>query len=170
VAKGAVAVVGPETREAVPQISGPWLVTADPARLVPYRRPGLRSSRARADPGRSPPAPRKFDGALCCRDLDARAIPRASSAPRYRFREQVYAGGNTTPEASDLLQHSTGHAGRRRGGGRNGGFLSDLAMGRVVAPSFVRVCTTDRDHLDYHETSTTTCGHAEEFDLLKPVR
>jgi UDP-N-acetylmuramoyl-L-alanyl-D-glutamate--2,6-diaminopimelate ligase len=173
VGRGAVAVVGPPPEAAGAGIPVPWLVTGAPrAALGPlaarvYRHPDREMVMA---------AVTGTNGKSTVATLLA-AIFEAAGRPAgflgtlgYRFRERTYAGGFTTPEASDLFR--TLRAMRDAGAGAVAMEVSShaLAMGRVAGAAFdVAVFTNlSRDHLDYHpDLEDYFAAKKRLFSLLK---
>ncbi|HEY4589414.1 MAG TPA: UDP-N-acetylmuramoyl-L-alanyl-D-glutamate--2,6-diaminopimelate ligase, partial [Thermoanaerobaculia bacterium] len=91
----------------------------------------------------------------------------------YRFRDRSYAGGHTTPEASDLFRILREM--RRDGAAAVAMEVSShaLAMGRVGGARFDAAVFTNltRDHLDYHQDfEDYFAAKRKLFDLLKPDR
>src|SRR6185312_450482 len=89
----------------------------------------------------------------------------------YRYHEHEYAGGHTTPEASDLFRILR----RMRGDGAAAVAMEvsshALAMGRVAGAEFDTAVFTNltRDHLDYHKDfDDYFAAKRKLFDLLKP--
>src|SRR6185295_424102 len=88
----------------------------------------------------------------------------------YRFRERTYAGGHTTPEASDLFRILRQM--RDDGAAAVAMEVSShaLAIGRVEGVSFDAAVFTNltRDHLDYHrDFADYFAAKRKLFDHLK---
>ncbi|HEX9941928.1 MAG TPA: UDP-N-acetylmuramoyl-L-alanyl-D-glutamate--2,6-diaminopimelate ligase [Thermoanaerobaculia bacterium] len=175
VEKGAVAVVGPEP-DAAAGLSVPWLLTADPRGVL-----GRLAARAYGHPDRELilAGVTGTNGKSTVAILVA-AILEAAGRPAgflgtlgYRFQERIYAGGHTTPEASDLFRTLR----RMRDDGAEAVAMEvsshALAMGRVAGASFDAAVFTNltRDHLDYHrDFEDYYAAKRKLFDLLKPGR
>ncbi|HEV7786634.1 MAG TPA: UDP-N-acetylmuramoyl-L-alanyl-D-glutamate--2,6-diaminopimelate ligase, partial [Thermoanaerobaculia bacterium] len=89
----------------------------------------------------------------------------------YRYHEHEYAGGHTTPEASNLFRILR----RMRADGAAAVAMEvsshALAMGRVAGAEFDTAVFTNltRDHLDYHKDfDDYFAAKRKLFDLLKP--
>jgi UDP-N-acetylmuramoyl-L-alanyl-D-glutamate--2,6-diaminopimelate ligase len=176
VAKGAVAVVGPEQGDAAKGLTVPWLVTADPRSIL-----GPLAAHAYGHPDRELvlAGVTGTNGKSTVATLIA-AILGAAGRPAgflgtlgYRFQERSYAGGHTTPEASDLFKILR----RMRDDGAAAVAMEvsshALAMGRVGGASFDAAVFTNltRDHLDYHrDFEDYYAAKRKLFDLLKPDR
>ncbi len=174
VARGAIAVVGQEPGAAAATLDIPWLVTADPRSML------------------GPLAARVYDhpdgelilagvtgtnGKSTVATLLAAIFEAAGRAAGflgtlgYRFRDRGYAGGHTTPEASDLFR--TLRRMRQDGAEAVAMEVSShaLAMGRVEGASFDAAVFTNltRDHLDYHrDFEEYFAAKRKLFDHLKP--
>jgi UDP-N-acetylmuramoyl-L-alanyl-D-glutamate--2,6-diaminopimelate ligase len=174
VANGAVAIVGPDTGETNPQPAVPWLMTADPRAVL-----GPLAARAYGHPERelilagvTGTNGKSTVATLLAAILDAAGHPAGFLGTLgYRFREHVYAGGHTTPEASDLFRILR----RMRGDGAAAVAMEvsshALAMGRVAGAAFDTAVFTNltRDHLDYHrDFDDYFAAKRKLFDLLKP--
>lgn len=173
VAKGAVAIVGPEPGE-VQGLSVPWLTAADPRAVL-----GPLAARAYGHPERelilagvTGTNGKSTVATLLTAILDAAGHPAGFLGTLgYRFREHLYAGGHTTPEASDLFRLLR----RMRGDGAAAVAMEvsshALAMGRVTGAGFDTAVFTNltRDHLDYHKDfDDYFAAKRKLFDLLKP--
>ncbi|HEV7507246.1 MAG TPA: UDP-N-acetylmuramoyl-L-alanyl-D-glutamate--2,6-diaminopimelate ligase [Thermoanaerobaculia bacterium] len=173
VAKGAVAVVGPDSA-AVEGLSVPWLVTADPRAVL-----GPLAARAYGHPERelilagvTGTNGKSTVATLLTAILDAAGHPAGFLGTLgYRYHEHLYAGGHTTPEASDLFRLLR----RMRGDGAAAVAMEvsshALAMGRVAGAEFDTAVFTNltRDHLDYHrDFDDYFAAKRKLFDLLKP--
>ncbi|HSK78116.1 MAG TPA: Mur ligase family protein, partial [Thermoanaerobaculia bacterium] len=154
VAKGAVAVIGPAP-EPDQEAGVPWLVTDDPRALL-----GPLAARAYDHPDREllMAGVTGTNGKSTVATLLV-AIFEAAGHPAgflgtlgYRFRDRTYAGGHTTPEASELFRILR----RMRSEGARAVAMEvsshALAFGRVSGASFDAAVFTNltRDHLDYH--------------------
>jgi len=174
VAKGAVAVIGPDSGEAVPELSVPWLVTADPREIL-----GPLAARAYGHPERelilagvTGTNGKSTVATLLAAILDAAGHPAGFLGTLgYRFRVHLYSGGHTTPEASDLFRILR----RMRDDGAAAVAMEvsshALAMGRVAGAAFDTAVFTNltRDHLDYHrDFDDYFAAKRKLFDLLKP--
>jgi UDP-N-acetylmuramoyl-L-alanyl-D-glutamate--2,6-diaminopimelate ligase len=176
VAAGAVAVVGPEPGEAAAGLDVPWLSTADPRSVL-----GPLAARVYGHPDEELvlAGVTGTNGKSTVATLIA-AIFEAAGRPAgflgtlgYRFRERTYAGGHTTPEASDLFR--TLRRMRQDGAEAVAMEVSShaLAMGRVGGASFDAAVFTNltRDHLDYHrDFEDYFAAKRKLFDHLKPGR
>jgi len=174
VARGAVAVVGPEPGGAAAGLGVPWLVTAEPrAVLGPlaahvYGHPDeeLILAGVTGTNGKSTVA------TLIAAILDAAGRPAGFLGTLgYRFGARTYAGGHTTPEASDLFR--TLRRMRDDGAAAVAMEVSShaLDMGRVAGVSFDAAVFTNltRDHLDYHhDLEDYFAAKRKLFDHLKP--
>jgi len=134
--------------------------------LGPLAARGIRSSRARRDPGRSQRTTAS-DGSN--RGRDTRRGGHFQRLPRplgYRFRERC-TQAVTRPQRPRTCPHSPAHARRRRGGGRHGGFISRYGDGTGGAPRSIRPYSqTTRDQPGLDATSTTTSRPSGKlFDL-----
>jgi len=169
--KGAVAVIGPEP-ETRPDV--PWLVTADPRGVL-----GPLAARAYGHPDRemilagvTGTNGKSTVATLIVAVLEAAGRPAGFLGTLgYRFRDHSYAGGHTTPEASDLFRLLR----RMRGDGAEAVAMEvsshALAMGRVGGAAFDTAVFTNltRDHLDYHpDFEDYFAAKRRLFDLLKP--
>ena len=177
VAKGTVAVVGSEpdeVNEAAPGLVVPWLVTADPRAVL-----GPLAARAYGHPDRelilagvTGTNGKSTVATLLTAILDAAGHPAGFLGTLgYRFRDHPYAGGHTTPEASDLFRILR----RMRDDGAAAVAMEvsshALAMGRVAGAAFDTAVFTNltRDHLDYHrDFDDYFAAKRKLFDLLKP--
>ncbi|MBW8878233.1 MAG: UDP-N-acetylmuramoyl-L-alanyl-D-glutamate--2,6-diaminopimelate ligase [Acidobacteria bacterium] len=172
VTKGAVAVVGPG--EAAPDLAVPWLVTADPRAVL-----GPLAARAYGHPDRelilagvTGTNGKSTVATLLTAILDAAGHPAGFLGTLgYRYRDHPYAGGHTTPEASDLFRILR----RMRDDGAAAVAMEvsshALAMGRVAGAAFDTAVFTNltRDHLDYHrDFDDYFAAKRKLFDLLKP--
>ncbi len=174
VAAGAVAVLGPEPGEAAVDV--PWLVAEDPRALLGplaalvYGQPDreLILAGVTGTNGKSTVA------TLIAAILDAAGHPAGFIGTLgYRFRDRTYAGGHTTPEASDLFRILREM--RQDGAEAVAMEVSShaLAMGRVGGAQFDAAVFTNltRDHLDYHKDfEDYFAAKRKLFDLLKPER
>jgi UDP-N-acetylmuramoyl-L-alanyl-D-glutamate--2,6-diaminopimelate ligase len=173
VAKGAVAVIGPDSG-AAEGLPVPWLVTADPRAVL-----GPLAARAYGHPERelilagvTGTNGKSTVATLLAAIFDAAGHPAGFLGTLgYRFREHVYAGGHTTPEASDLFRILR----RMHGDGAAAVAMEvsshALAMGRVAGAAFDTAVFTNltRDHLDYHrDFDDYFAAKRKLFDLLKP--
>lgn len=174
VAKGAVAVIGPEPESARPDV--PWLVTDDPRGVL-----GPLAARAYGHPDRELvlAGVTGTNGKSTVATLLV-AIFEAAGRPAgflgtlgYRLGERAYAGGHTTPEASDLFRILR----RMRDDGAAAVAMEvsshALAMGRVGGASFDAAVFTNltRDHLDYHrDMEDYFAAKRQLFGMLKPGR
>lgn len=174
VASGAVAVVGPESGTASAGLDVPWLVTGDPRALL-----GPLAARVYGHPdtelvlaGVTGTNGKSTVATLIAAIFEAAGRPAGFLGTLgYRFRQQTYAGGHTTPEASDLFRILRRM--RDDGAGAVAMEVSShaLAMGRVGGASFdVAVFTNlTRDHLDYHrDFEDYFAAKRKLFDQLKP--
>ncbi|MFL6194937.1 MAG: UDP-N-acetylmuramoyl-L-alanyl-D-glutamate--2,6-diaminopimelate ligase [Thermoanaerobaculia bacterium] len=174
VAAGAVAVVGPEPGEAAQGISVPWLVADDPRGLL-----GLLAARVYRHPdqelilaGVTGTNGKSTVATLLAAILDAAGRPAGFIGTLgYRFRDKAYAGGHTTPEASDLFRLLRQM--RDDGAGAVAMEVSShaLAMGRVGGACFDAAVFTNltRDHLDYHKDfEDYFAAKRKLFSMLKP--
>jgi UDP-N-acetylmuramoyl-L-alanyl-D-glutamate--2,6-diaminopimelate ligase len=174
VAKGAVAVVAPESGEPALGLSVPWLVTADPRAVL-----GPLAARAYGHPERelilagvTGTNGKSTVATLLTAILDAAGHPAGFVGTLgYRYHEHVYAGAHTTPEASDLFRILR----RMQGDGAAAVAMEvsshALAMGRVAGAEFDTAVFTNltRDHLDYHrDFDDYFAAKRKLFDLLKP--
>jgi UDP-N-acetylmuramoyl-L-alanyl-D-glutamate--2,6-diaminopimelate ligase len=172
-AKGAVAVVGPDCG-VVEGLSVPWLVAADPRAVL-----GPLAARAYGHPERNlilagvtGTNGKSTVATLLTAILEAAGHPAGFLGTLgYRFGEQIYAGGHTTPEASDLFRILR----RMHGDGATAVAMEvsshALAMGRVAGAAFDTAVFTNltRDHLDYHrDFDDYFAAKRKLFDLLKP--
>ncbi|HEX4963349.1 MAG TPA: UDP-N-acetylmuramoyl-L-alanyl-D-glutamate--2,6-diaminopimelate ligase [Thermoanaerobaculia bacterium] len=174
VAKGAVAVVGPEPGEAAQGLAVPWLVAADPRAVL-----GPLAARAYGYPDRelilagvTGTNGKSTVATLLAAILDAAGHPAGFVGTLgYRFRDRSYAGGHTTPEASDLFRILRQM--RNDGAAAVAMEVSShaLAMGRVAGAAFDTAVFTNltRDHLDYHrDFEDYFAAKRTLFDMLKP--
>ncbi len=176
VARGAVAVVGQQPDAAGVGLNVPWLVSADPrsvlgplaARVYGHPDEELILAGVTGTNGKSTVA------TLLVAIFEAAGRPAGFLGTLgYRFRDVAYAGGHTTPEASDLF-----HLLRRmRSDGAEAVAMEvsshALAMGRVDGASFDAAVFTNltRDHLDYHrDFEEYFAAKRKLFDRLKPGR
>lgn len=173
-AKGAVAVVGPEPGAAAVGLSVPWLVASDPRSLL-----GPLAARVYGHPdaelilaGVTGTNGKSTVATLTAAVFAAAGLPAGFLGTLgYRFRERTYAGGHTTPEASDLFRTLR----RMRDDGARAVAMEvsshALAMGRVEGASFDAAVFTNltRDHLDYHrDFEDYFAAKRTLFDHLKP--
>jgi UDP-N-acetylmuramoyl-L-alanyl-D-glutamate--2,6-diaminopimelate ligase len=174
VAAGAVAVLGPEPGEVA--VGVPWLTVDDPRALL-----GPLAARVYDHPDRelilagvTGTNGKSTVATLIAAILDAAGRPAGFIGTLgYRFRDQSYAGGHTTPEASDLFRILREM--RRDGAAAVAMEVSShaLAMGRVGGAQFDAAVFTNltRDHLDYHKDfEDYFAAKRKLFDLLKPGR
>jgi UDP-N-acetylmuramoyl-L-alanyl-D-glutamate--2,6-diaminopimelate ligase len=174
VSKGAVAVVGPAPTAERPAV--PWLTTADPRSIL-----GPLAARAYGHPdqeltlaGVTGTNGKSTVATLMAAILEAAGRPAGFLGTLgYRFQDRLYAGGHTTPEASDLFRILR----RMRDDGAAAVAMEvsshALAMGRVAGASFDAAVFTNltRDHLDYHpDFEDYYAAKRKLFDLLKPGR
>jgi UDP-N-acetylmuramoyl-L-alanyl-D-glutamate--2,6-diaminopimelate ligase len=176
VAAGAVAVIGLDPVEFEDEVTVPWLVADDPRALL-----GPLAARVYAHPDRELilAGVTGTNGKSTVATLIA-AILEAAGQPAgfigtlgYRFRGRTYAGGHTTPEASDLFRILREM--REDGAAAVAMEVSShaLAMGRVGGARFDAAVFTNltRDHLDYHKDfEDYFAAKRKLFDLLKPGR
>lgn len=172
-AAGAVAVVGPAPPAAT-ELSVPWWVTDDPRSLL-----GPLAARAYGHPDRelTMAGVTGTNGKSTVATLLA-AILEAAGRPAgfigtlgYRFHAHTYAGGHTTPEASDLFRIL--RAMRDDGAAAVAMEVSShaLEMGRADGAAFDTAVFTNltRDHLDYHRGfEDYYAAKRKLFDRLKP--
>ena len=174
VARGALAVVGPEPDAAAAELDVPWLVAPDPRSVL-----GPLAARVYGHPDRelALAGVTGTNGKSTVATLIA-AIFEAAGRPAgfvgtlgYRLRDRAYAGGHTTPEASDLFRILR----RMRDDGAEAVAMEvsshALAMGRVGGASFDAAVFTNltRDHLDYHrDFEDYFAAKRKLFDQLKP--
>jgi UDP-N-acetylmuramoyl-L-alanyl-D-glutamate--2,6-diaminopimelate ligase len=174
VAAGAVAVIGPEPGDVAVEV--PWLVVDDPRALL-----GPLATRVYGHPDRelilagvTGTNGKSTVATLIAAILDAAGHPAGFIGTLgYRFRGKSYAGGHTTPEASDLF-HILREM-REDGAAAVAMEVSShaLAMGRVGGARFDAAVFTNltRDHLDYHKDfEDYFAAKRKLFDLLKPGR
>lgn len=174
VAAGAVAVLGPAPGDL--RVGVPWLVVDDPRALL-----GPLAARVYGHPDRelilagvTGTNGKSTVATLIAAILDAAGQPAGFIGTLgYRFRDQSYAGGHTTPEASDLFRILREM--RRDGAAAVAMEVSShaLAMGRVGGARFDAAVFTNltRDHLDYHsDFEDYFAAKRKLFDLLKPGR
>ena len=173
VAKGTVAVVGP-VPEPGTEAGVPWLVADDPRALLGplaarvYGHPDreLRLAGVTGTNGKSTVA------TLLVAIFEAAGRPAGFLGTLgYRFRDRTYAGGHTTPEASELFRTLR----RMRDAGAEAVAMEvsshALAFGRVAGASFDAAVFTNltRDHLDYHrDMEDYFAAKRRLFDMLKP--
>jgi UDP-N-acetylmuramoyl-L-alanyl-D-glutamate--2,6-diaminopimelate ligase len=173
VEKGAVAVIGPASEI---RLDVPWLVTDDPRALL-----GPLAARAYGHPDRELilAGVTGTNGKSTVATLIT-AIFEAAGRPAgflgtlgYRFQDRTYAGGHTTPEASDLFRILR----KMRDDGAEAVAMEvsshALAMGRVGGASFDAAVFTNltRDHLDYHrDMEDYFAAKRKLFSMLKPGR
>jgi UDP-N-acetylmuramoyl-L-alanyl-D-glutamate--2,6-diaminopimelate ligase len=176
VAAGAVAVAGPAPEERGTEVAAPWLVVDDPRPLL-----GPLAARVHGHPDRELilAGVTGTNGKSTVATLIA-AILSAAGHPAgfigtlgYRFQENSYEGGHTTPEASDLFRILREM--RDDGAAAVAMEVSShaLAMGRVGGAAFDAAVFTNltRDHLDYHQDfEDYFAAKRMLFDLLKPGR
>jgi UDP-N-acetylmuramoyl-L-alanyl-D-glutamate--2,6-diaminopimelate ligase len=177
VAQGAVAVIGPAPADAAQaaQAAGiPWLVTDDPRALL-----GPLAARVYGHPDRelilagvTGTNGKSTVATLLVAVLEAAGRPAGFLGTLgYRFRERTFAGGHTTPEASELFRTLRGM--RDAGAEAVAMEVSShaLAMGRVGGAAFDTAVFTNltRDHLDYHQGfEDYFAAKRGLFELLKP--
>jgi len=176
VSRGALAVVGPALDSAAERPAVPWLTTDDPRAVL-----GPLAARAYGHPDRELvlAGVTGTNGKSTVATLMA-AILEAAGRPAgflgtlgYRFQDRFYAGGHTTPEASDLFRILRQM--RDDGAAAVAMEVSShaLAMGRVAGAAFDAAVFTNltRDHLDYHrDFADYYAAKRKLFDLLKPGR
>jgi UDP-N-acetylmuramoyl-L-alanyl-D-glutamate--2,6-diaminopimelate ligase len=175
VEKGAVAVMGPAPSTGQ-EAEVPWLITDDPRSLL-----GPLAARAYGHPDREllMAGVTGTNGKSTVATLLA-AIFEAAGHPAgflgtlgYRFRDRTYAGGHTTPEASELFRILRRM--RDTGAGAVAMEVSShaLAFGRVAGASFDAAVFTNltRDHLDYHrDMEDYFAAKRKLFGMLKAGR
>ena len=174
VAKGAVAVVGPEPGAVAVGLGVPWLIADEPRQVL-----GPLAARAYGHPdgelilaGVTGTNGKSTVATLIAAILDAAGRPAGFLGTLgYRFGARSYAGGHTTPEASDLFR--TLRRMRDDGAAAVAMEVSShaLAMGRVGGASFDAAVFTNltRDHLDYHrDLEDYFAAKRKLFDHLKP--
>ncbi|HSK80638.1 MAG TPA: UDP-N-acetylmuramoyl-L-alanyl-D-glutamate--2,6-diaminopimelate ligase, partial [Thermoanaerobaculia bacterium] len=171
----AVAVVGPAPSPGQ-EAPIPWLVTDDPRSLL-----GPLAARAYDHPDREllMAGVTGTNGKSTVATLLV-AIFEAAGHPAgflgtlgYRFRDRTYAGGHTTPEASELFRILR----RMRNEGAQAVAMEvsshALAFGRVSGASFDAAVFTNltRDHLDYHrDMEDYFAAKRKLFGMLSPGR
>lgn len=175
VAKGAVAVVGPAPSPGQ-EAPIPWLVTDDPRSLL-----GPLAARAYGHPDRELQMAgvtgtngKSTVATLLVSIFEAAGHPAGFLGTLgYRFRDRTYAGGHTTPEASELFRILR----RMRSEGARAVAMEvsshALAFGRVSGASFDAAVFTNltRDHLDYHrDMEDYFAAKRKLFGMLKPGR
>jgi UDP-N-acetylmuramoyl-L-alanyl-D-glutamate--2,6-diaminopimelate ligase len=173
VARGAVAVLGPAP---VNPIDIPWIVAENPRDLL-----GPLAARVYGHPDRelvlagvTGTNGKSTVATLIAAIFEAAGVPAGFLGTLgYRFRDRSYAGGHTTPEASDLYRTLR----RMRDDGARAVAMEvsshALAMGRVGGAAFDAAVFTNltRDHLDYHKDfEDYFAAKRKLFDLLKPGR
>jgi UDP-N-acetylmuramoyl-L-alanyl-D-glutamate--2,6-diaminopimelate ligase len=174
VAAGAVAVLGPDPGDVTVDV--PWLTVDDPRALL-----GPLAARVYGHPDRelilagvTGTNGKSTVATLIAAILDAAGKPAGFVGTLgYRFRDKTYAGGHTTPEASDLFRILREM--RDDGAAAVAMEVSShaLAMGRVGGAQFDAAVFTNltRDHLDYHKDfEDYFAAKRKLFDLLKPGR
>ena len=174
VAKGAVAVVGPEPGAVAVGLGVPWLIAEEPRSVL-----GPLAARAYGHPdgelilaGVTGTNGKSTVATLIAAILDAAGRPAGFLGTLgCRFGARSYAGGHTTPEASDLFR--TLRRMRDDGAAAVAMEVSShaLAMGRVGGASFDAAVFTNltRDHLDYHrDLEDYFAAKRKLFDHLKP--
>lgn len=174
VTRGAVAVVGPEPDSTAQELGVPWLSAADPRALL-----GPLAARVYGHPDRElilvgvTGTNGKSTGATLIAAICAAAgLPCGFLGTLgYRFGDRTYAGGHTTPEASDLFRILR----RMRDDGAAAVAMEvsshALAMGRVEGAAFDAAVFTNltRDHLDYHrDMEDYFAAKRKLFAMLKP--
>ena len=172
VARGAVAVVGPQPGSEAPDV--PWLDCEEPRSVL-----GPLASRVYGHPDRElvTAGVTGTNGKTTTTILLA-SLHSAAGLPAgvlgtvgNRFRETVYEGGRTTPEASDLFRIL--RAMRSAGAQAVAMEVSShaLAMGRVAGVTFDAAVFTNltRDHLDFHrDLEDYFAAKRRLFGQLKP--
>jgi UDP-N-acetylmuramoyl-L-alanyl-D-glutamate--2,6-diaminopimelate ligase len=172
VAGGAVAVVGP--RPGTAGLGVPWLTADEPrsvlgplaARVYGHPEAELILAGVTGTNGKSTVA--TLIAAIC----EAAGRPAGFLGTLgYRFGARTYAGGHTTPEASDLFRLLR----RMRDDGADAVAMEvsshALVMGRVAGASFDAAVFTNltRDHLDFHrDLEDYFAAKRRLFDQLKP--
>ncbi|HEX6898523.1 MAG TPA: UDP-N-acetylmuramoyl-L-alanyl-D-glutamate--2,6-diaminopimelate ligase [Thermoanaerobaculia bacterium] len=173
---GAVAVVGPEPGDAAAGLDVPWLVAPEPrfalgplaARVYGHPDREMLLAGVTGTNGKSTVA------TLMTAVFEAAGVPAGFLGTLgYRFRDQTYAGGHTTPEASEFFRIL-----RRMKDDGAGAVAMEvsshaLAMGRVDGAAFDAAVFTNltRDHLDYHKDfEDYFAAKRKLFDRLKPGR
>jgi UDP-N-acetylmuramoyl-L-alanyl-D-glutamate--2,6-diaminopimelate ligase len=175
VERGAVAVAGPLPEGGPPAGLGvPWLAVADPRAVL-----GPLAARVYGHPDRELTllGVTGTNGKSTVATLGT-ALFEAAGRPAgflgtlgYRFRDRRFAGGHTTPEASDLFR--TLRAMRAIGATAVAMEVSShaLDMGRVAGVAFDAAVFTNltRDHLDFHpDMESYFAAKRRLFDQLKP--
>ncbi|HSG38564.1 MAG TPA: UDP-N-acetylmuramoyl-L-alanyl-D-glutamate--2,6-diaminopimelate ligase [Thermoanaerobaculia bacterium] len=173
---GAVAVVGPDPGAAAEGLDVPWLATPEPRSVL-----GPLAARAYGHPdqemilaGITGTNGKSTVATLMTAVFEAAEVPAGFLGTLgYRFRDQTYAGGHTTPEASEFFRILRRM--RDDGAGAVAMEVSShaLAMGRVDGASFDAAVFTNltRDHLDYHKDfEDYFAAKRKLFDRLKPGR
>jgi UDP-N-acetylmuramoyl-L-alanyl-D-glutamate--2,6-diaminopimelate ligase len=176
VAAGAVAVVGPEPGAAAAGLAAPWLVSENPRALL-----GPLAARVYGHPDRELilAGVTGTNGKSTVATLIA-AVLGAAGRPAgfigtlgYSFQGKSYAGGHTTPEASDLFRLLRQMRDDRAAAVAMEVSSHALAMGRVGGAAFDAAVFTNltRDHLDYHrDFEDYFAAKRRLFSLLKPGR
>lgn len=173
-ARGAVAVIGPEPEAGTPVLPVPWLVAEAPRDLL-----GPIAARVYDEPhlelalvGVTGTNGKTTVASLVAAMLDAAGKPAGFlGTTGYRFRDRPFGGGFTTPEASDLFR--TLREMRDASAEAVAMEVSShaLAMGRVAGARFdVAIFTNlSRDHFDFHAgLEDYFAAKRRLFDLLKP--
>jgi UDP-N-acetylmuramoyl-L-alanyl-D-glutamate--2,6-diaminopimelate ligase len=176
VARGAVAIIGPNTGPdpAPPDLSVPWVPVEDPRSVlgplsaVVYGHPDqeLILVGVTGTNGKSTVA------TLVSAILDAADLPAGFIGTLgYRFHDRTFPGGHTTPEASDLFRtlRQMRDAGARSVAMEVSSHALD--MGRAAGATFDAAVFTNlsRDHLDYHpDMESYFQAKRRIFSQLKP--
>ncbi|HEY0511066.1 MAG TPA: UDP-N-acetylmuramoyl-L-alanyl-D-glutamate--2,6-diaminopimelate ligase [Thermoanaerobaculia bacterium] len=176
VAAGAVAVAGPDPGDLARGLAVPWLLTEEPRVLL-----GPLAARVYGHPDRELilAGVTGTNGKSTVATLIA-AILGAAGRPAgfigtlgYSFQDRSYAGGHTTPEASDLFRILREMRGDGAAAVAMEASSHALAMGRVDGAEFDAAVFTNltRDHLDYHrDFEDYFAAKRRLFDRLKPGR
>ena len=174
VAAGAVAVIGPDPGDVA--VTVPWLTVDDPRALL-----GPLAARVYGHPDRelilagvTGTNGKSTVATLIAAILDAAGHPAGFIGTLgYRFRDKTYAGGHTTPEASDLFRILREMREDDAAAAAMEVSSHALAMGRVGGARFDAAVFTNltRDHLDYHKDfEEYFAAKRKLFDLLKAGR